>query len=56
VFGHFVGCIFVFTVNGLVVGASVNNPGSWHGSFIAENSGMYDTFEIFFYLPVVNAL
>ena len=47
---YFVGCVFVFAPNGLVVGASVNNPGSWHDSFIAKNSGTYETLENIFLL------
>ncbi len=43
--GHFVGCIFVFVPYGTIVSASVNNPGSWHNSFIAENSGTYNKLE-----------
>ncbi len=48
--GHFVGCVFVFAPDGTVVAASVNNPGSWHDSFIAENSGIYDKLEQVFTL------
>ncbi len=48
--GHYIGCIFVFAPTGLVVAASVNNPGSWHDSFIAENSGTYNKLEDAFLL------
>jgi hypothetical protein len=39
---HLVGCVFAFAPSGLIVAASVNNPGMWHDSFIAENSGLYE--------------
>jgi hypothetical protein len=39
---HFVGCIFVFTPSGLIVSCTLNAPGSWHDSNIAENGGLYD--------------
>jgi hypothetical protein len=40
---HFIGCIFVFTPSGLIVACTLNAPGSWHDSYIAENGGLYDT-------------
>ncbi len=48
--GHFVGCVFVFAPDGTAIAASVNNPGSWHDSLIAENSGIYDKLEQVFTL------
>ena len=44
---HFIGCIFVFTPSGLIVACTLNAPGSWHDSYIAENGGLYDTYELF---------
>jgi hypothetical protein len=49
-YGHFAGCIFSFAPDGLVVAASVINPGFWHDSFIAENSGTYEMLETIFNL------
>jgi hypothetical protein len=40
---HFIGCIFVFSPSGLIVACTLNAPGSWHDSYIAENGGLYDT-------------
>jgi hypothetical protein len=34
---YFVGCIFAFIPSGLVIACTLNAPGSWHDSFIAEN-------------------
>jgi hypothetical protein len=42
---HFVGCVFAFVPSGLVVACTVNGPGSWHDSFIAENVGIYAKLE-----------
>ena len=39
---HFVGCIFVFSPSGLIVACTLNAPGSWHDSYIAEHGGLYD--------------
>ena len=39
---HFVGCIFVFAPSGAIVACTLNAPGSWHDSYIAENGGLYD--------------
>jgi hypothetical protein len=41
--GHFVGCVYVFAPSGLIVACTLNAPGSWHDSVIAENGGLYDT-------------
>jgi hypothetical protein len=42
---HFVGCVFAFAPSGLVIACTVNAPGSWHDSFIAENGGLYAKLE-----------
>ena len=42
---NFVGCMFVFALNGTVVAASVNNPRSKCDGFTAENSGIYNKLE-----------
>ncbi len=42
---HFVGCIFAFVPSGIVVACTLNAPGSWHDSFIAEDGGLCDTLE-----------
>jgi hypothetical protein len=42
---HFIGCIFAFAPSGLIVACTLNAPGSWHDSFIAENGGIYVTLE-----------
>jgi hypothetical protein len=39
---HLVGCVFAFAPSSVIVATSVNNPGTWHDSFIAENSGLYE--------------
>jgi hypothetical protein len=39
---HFVGCIFIFAPSGVIVACTLNAPGSWHDSYIAENGGLYD--------------
>jgi hypothetical protein len=38
---HLVGCVFAFVPSGLIVAGTINAPGSWHDSFIAENGGLY---------------
>ena len=38
---HFVGCIFAFAPSGVIVTCTLNAPGSWHDSYIAENGGLY---------------
>ncbi len=48
--GHLVGCVFVFAPDSNVVAALVNNPGSWHDSFIVKNSGIYDKLDQVFTL------
>jgi len=40
--GHFVGCIFVFAPSGAIVACTLNAPGFWHDSYIAENGELYD--------------
>ncbi len=45
---HFVGCVFAFAPSGVVVTCTVNAPGSWHDSFIAENGGIYAKLESVF--------
>jgi len=42
---HFIGCIFVFSPSRLTVACTLNAPGSWHDSYIAENGGLYDTLQ-----------
>jgi hypothetical protein len=42
---HFVGCVFAFAPSGMVVACTLNAPGSWHDSFIAENGGLYAKLE-----------
>jgi hypothetical protein len=42
---HFVGCVFAFAPSGVVVACTLNAPGSWHDSFIAENGGLYASLE-----------
>jgi hypothetical protein len=39
---HFVGWNFVFAPSGVIVACTLNAPGSWHDSYIAENGGLYD--------------
>jgi hypothetical protein len=38
---HFVGCIFTLVPSGIIVSCTLNAAGSWHDSYIAENSGLY---------------
>ncbi len=45
---HFAGCGFAFAPSGVVVAYTVNAPGSWHDSFLAENGGIYSKLESFF--------
>jgi hypothetical protein len=52
----FFGCVFIFAPDGTAVAASVNKPGSWGDSFIAENSGIYDKLKHVLHLLVVNVL
>jgi hypothetical protein len=40
---HFVGYIFVFAPSRVIVRCTVNAPGSWHDSYIAESGGLYET-------------
>ncbi len=40
--GHFVGCVFIFVPSGVVVASAVNAPGSWHDSYTAKNSKLYE--------------
>jgi hypothetical protein len=37
---HLVGSVFLFAPSGLIVACSVNAPGSWHDSTVAENGGL----------------
>ena len=39
---HFVNAVFVFAPSGTIVACTLNAPGSWHDSFIAQNGGLYD--------------
>jgi hypothetical protein len=39
---HFVNVVFVFAPSGTIVACTLNAPGSWHDSFIAQNGGLYD--------------
>jgi DDE superfamily endonuclease len=39
---HFVGNLFVFSLDGLIIGCVVNAPGSIHDSTLAELGGIYD--------------
>jgi hypothetical protein len=39
---HFVGCVFVFAPSGVIVACTLNAPGSWHDSYIAESSKLYE--------------
>jgi hypothetical protein len=39
---HFVGCIFVFAPSGVIVACTLNAPGSWHDSYIAESGKLYE--------------
>jgi len=39
---HFVGCVMAFAPSRIIVACTLNAPGSWHDSFIAQNSGLYD--------------
>jgi hypothetical protein len=43
---HFIGCIFAFAPSGLIVAYTVNAPGSWHDSIIAESGGLYSKLQI----------
>ncbi len=33
---------FIFAPSGVIVACTLNAPGSWHDSDIAENGGLYD--------------
>lgn len=52
--GSFCG-LFLFASNGLVVTASVNNPGSWHDNAIARNTVTYEKFKEFSHELMFNA-
>jgi DDE superfamily endonuclease len=39
---HFVGNLFVFSLDGLIIACVVNAPGSIHDSALAEMGGLYD--------------
>jgi hypothetical protein len=39
--GYYIGCIFAFVPSGFIVGYTLNAPGLWHDSMIAENGGLY---------------
>jgi DDE superfamily endonuclease len=39
---HFIGNLFVFGIDGLVIACVVNAPGSFHDSTVAELGGVYD--------------
>jgi hypothetical protein len=45
---HFVGCMMAFAPSGIIVACTLNAPGSWHDSFIAHNSGLYDQLKAVF--------
>jgi hypothetical protein len=38
---HLVGSVIIFPPSGLIVACTVNAPGSWHDSTVAENCGLY---------------
>jgi hypothetical protein len=38
---HLVGSVFIFAPSGLIVACTVNAPGSWHDSTVAQNGGLY---------------
>jgi hypothetical protein len=40
-YGHFVHAVFIFAPSGTIVVCTLNAPGSWHDSFIAQNGGLY---------------
>ena len=42
---HFVGNIFAFAPDGTIFACSLNAPGSWHDSYIAEIGGVYRKLE-----------
>jgi hypothetical protein len=39
---HLVGSVFIFAPSGLIVACTLNAPGSWHDSTIAQNGGLYN--------------
>jgi hypothetical protein len=39
---HLVGSVFIFVPSGLIVACTLNAPGSWHDSTIAQNGGLYN--------------
>jgi len=39
---HFVGCVFVFSPSGVIVACTLNAPGSWHDSYTAASSKLYE--------------
>jgi hypothetical protein len=45
---HFVGCVIAFAPSGIIVACTLNAPGSWHDSFIAQNGGLYDVLRAVF--------
>jgi hypothetical protein len=45
---HFVGCVMAFAPSGIIVACTLNAPGSWHDSFIAQNGGLYDQLKAVF--------
>jgi hypothetical protein len=44
---EFVGSVFLFAPSGLIVACTVNTPGSWHDSTVAENGGLYSDLKKF---------
>lgn len=38
---HYVGCIFVFAMDGRIRICSINAPGAWNDSTQADNGGVY---------------
>ncbi len=38
----FVGCVFIFAPSGVIVACTLNDPGSWHDSYIAESGKLYE--------------
>jgi hypothetical protein len=39
---HLVGSVFTFAPSGLILACTINAPGSWHDSTIAQNGGLYN--------------
>lgn len=43
---HYVGNVFVFAPNGVVIACAINVPGAMHDSIIAEWCGIYGNLEM----------